>query len=144
MPSPVIDSALSHDGKVIYYSSNCEAGDALDIDRRHLWKNDTRGGRPKTLTSGRSIETDPVPVGNDGRLAFREAGVRYPTGVSMIDVNGRNHARVYPQSLPADYPAQQMAEPQQAVFQSADGLNIHGQLFLPERSRSPGACRRHR
>lgn len=130
-------SALSHDGKVIYFSSNCKADDALDIDRRHLWKNDTRGGRPSHLTSGRSIETDPVPVGTEGRLAFRDAGTRYPTGISVIDVNGRNHARIYPESLPEDYPAQQMTEPRQAVFQSADGLDIHGQLFLPENTK-PG------
>lgn len=125
-------SALSHDGKAIYFSSNCDAGDALDIDRRHIWKNDTRGGRPNHLTSGRSIDTDPVPVGKDGRLAYRDGGVRYPTGISMIDENGRNHARIFPETLPPDYPAQQVTEPQQVVFQSADGLNIHGQLFVPE------------
>ncbi len=129
-------SALSLDGETLYFSSNCDAGSAQDIDLRHLWKNDTRGGTPENLTSGRSIETDPVPVGNGGQVAFREAGARYPTGISLMQSNGRNPTKIFPGSLPNHYPAREMVEPQQVVFQSADGLNIHGQLFLPENAKA--------
>lgn len=129
-------SALSHDGDELYFSSNCQAGDALDIDRRHLWKNDTKGGQPGHITQGDSIETDPVPVGTGGRLAFRDAGTDYPTGISIINANGRNQSSVWPQSLPSDYPASEMAQPQQAIFKSADGLDIHGQLFLPHNAKA--------
>jgi dipeptidyl aminopeptidase/acylaminoacyl peptidase len=35
-------------------------------------------------------------------------------------------------SLPGDFPAAQMVTPQQVIFSSADGLPLHGQLFLPK------------
>lgn len=124
-------SALSRDGKVLYYSSNCDAGDKLDVDRRHLWKNDTRGGRPTFLTRGDSIETNPVPVGDSSLVAFRDAGVRYPAGISLIGSNGRQRVKIFPSSLPSTYPADQLTEPQQVIFKAADRLPVHGQLFLP-------------
>lgn len=124
-------SNLSHDGKLLYFSSNCRAGSDQDIDRRHLWKTDTRGGKPVNLTHGNSIQTHPVPVGSSGTLAYRDAGTRYPTGVSIMTTNGKT-SRVFPESLPANYPAKQMVEPQQVIFEAADGVSVHGQLFLPD------------
>jgi len=42
--------------------------------------------------------------------------------------------------MPAGFPAEQLAKPQQALFVSADGLEIHGQLFVP-RNLKPGEKR---
>ncbi len=36
-----------------------------------------------------------------------------------------------PQLVPADYPAAKLVVPQQVIFTAADGMKIHGQLFLP-------------
>src|SRR6202007_599229 len=36
-----------------------------------------------------------------------------------------------PETYPANFPSQQLVTPQQVIFPSADGLEIHGQLFLP-------------
>src|SRR5207249_11355639 len=37
-----------------------------------------------------------------------------------------------PQAVPADFPEAALVEPQQVVFSAADGIPIHGQLFLPK------------
>jgi dipeptidyl aminopeptidase/acylaminoacyl peptidase len=34
-------------------------------------------------------------------------------------------------ALPADFPSAQLVVPKQVIFKSADGLEIHGQLFVP-------------
>ena len=36
-----------------------------------------------------------------------------------------------PQLIPATYPGAKFVTPQQVIFPAADGLKIHGQLFLP-------------
>ena len=38
---------------------------------------------------------------------------------------------VAPQMIPADFPAAKLVVPQQVIFSAADGMQIHGQLFLP-------------
>lgn len=129
-------STLSRDGRTLFFSSNCQAGSDLDIDLRHLWKNDTRGGKPVNLTRGAAIETHPVQIGASDTLAFRIAGTRYPTGVSVIDTSGRNQGKVFPESLPDNYPSREMVEPRQVIFEASDGVKVHGQLFLPENAKA--------
>jgi dipeptidyl aminopeptidase/acylaminoacyl peptidase len=36
-----------------------------------------------------------------------------------------------PETIPADFPAAQLVTPEQVIFSAADGMQIHGQLFLP-------------
>jgi dipeptidyl aminopeptidase/acylaminoacyl peptidase len=36
-----------------------------------------------------------------------------------------------PQLIPADFPAARLVTPRQVIFTAADGMQIHGQLFLP-------------
>ena len=43
-----------------------------------------------------------------------------------------------PETIPADFPTDALVEPQQVIFPAADGLPIHGQLFLPPRRRRRG------
>ncbi|HEY8623388.1 MAG TPA: prolyl oligopeptidase family serine peptidase [Casimicrobiaceae bacterium] len=38
-------------------------------------------------------------------------------------------------SMPADFPAKSLVTPQAVLFSAADGLTIHGQLFLPPNAR---------
>lgn len=124
-------STLSHDGSELIFSSNCRGTDAADIDRRHLWRSSLAGGKPEALTSGRSIETDPVVVGDDGLIAFRDAGVRRPAGIALLDSRSGKRTKVFPARMPDDYPAQQLVEPVSVVFDAADGVQVHGQLFRP-------------
>ena len=45
---------------------------------------------------------------------------------------------IAPEALPADFPAKQLITPKQVVFKSDDGLEIHGQLFVPAGRTQPG------
>jgi dipeptidyl aminopeptidase/acylaminoacyl peptidase len=115
----VEDAALSPDHAEIIYSSNQD-----DIDRRHLWKVSTHAGPPKAVTSGEGIETHPAYTTN-GQIACLRSDARRPLHVAIGDHEPD------PTSIPADFPTQHMVTPQQVIFTSADGLMLHGQLFLP-------------
>jgi dipeptidyl aminopeptidase/acylaminoacyl peptidase len=132
-PCEAEQSALSSDGKVLYFSSNCDAGTAADIDRRHLWSVPVRGGYPKSLTSGRSLETDPFPVGDGGMLAFRDAGISHPAAISVLETKGADRRKVFPAELPVDFPEREMVEPAAVDFTAEDGTMVHGQLFMPRK-----------
>lgn len=115
----VEDVALSADRHEVIFSSN-----QGDIDRRHLWRVAVSGGTPAALTSGGGIEVAPAPaVGNV--LAYLASDARTPLHLA-IRVDGRTQA-----VIPGEFPVQQMVTPKQVIFPAADGLLIHGQLFLP-------------
>ena len=46
-------------------------------------------------------------------------------------VRGRDIADIAPQAVPQDYPGAHFVTPKQVIFSAADGMQIHGQLFLP-------------
>jgi dipeptidyl aminopeptidase/acylaminoacyl peptidase len=133
-PCEAEQSTLSPDGKDIYFSSNCDAGTAADNDRRHVWRVAVQGGKPEALTPGRSLETDPMPVGNEGMLAFRDAGISHPAAIAVLDTKSGDRRKVFPAVLPPDYPAAEMVEPVAVEFTAADGMTVHGQLFTPRNS----------
>ncbi|HTZ90373.1 MAG TPA: prolyl oligopeptidase family serine peptidase [Alloacidobacterium sp.] len=115
----------SRDGKSIVFSSNQN-----DIDRRHVWKLDTASERVTELTRGEGIETAPA-ISSDGEdIAVLRSDARVPIRPAIIGANGALHD-LAPQSEPATFPAASFVVPQQVIFSSADGLRIHGQLFLP-------------
>ena len=126
-------SAISPDGKVLYFSGNHE-----DIDRRHLWQVATTGGTPQPITSGKGIETEPV-ISPDGEwLAFRAATARRPQAIKVYHLKSQKSQTIYPQTLPDAFPEQALVEPQQIIFRSTDGWLIHGQLFMPPEARPDG------
>ncbi len=118
----VEDVTLPNGGREILYSSN-----QGDIDRRHLWMVAATGGRPAEITSGWGIEWSPVSAG--GAVAFLRSDAQHPAHPAIrIGAETRD---LDPDAIPADFPLAHMVIPQQVVFSSADGLAIHGQLFLP-------------
>jgi dipeptidyl aminopeptidase/acylaminoacyl peptidase len=118
----VEDVTLAHGGRDVVYSSN-----QGDIDRRHLWVVMAAGGTPSQLTSGDAIECKPVAT--DNAIAFLRSDWRTPLRVAVA----ARPPVIYPEAaaLPADFPSAQMVKPEAVVFKAADGLQIHGQLFLP-------------
>jgi dipeptidyl aminopeptidase/acylaminoacyl peptidase len=46
-------------------------------------------------------------------------------------ISGGKLADLAPQAIPSDFPSAKFVAPQQVIFPAADGLEIHGQLFLP-------------
>ena len=94
-----------------------------DTDRRHLWEVAVAGGDPVALTSGSGIEWSPAGA------AFLRSDDRHPAHAAIrLDTGFRD---LDPAAVPSDFPVQHMVTPQAVVFSAADGLQIHGQLFLP-------------
>ena len=98
-----------------------------DTGRRHLWKVavgvPSGPGAVAALTNGPGIEWSPAGAAflrSDARHPAHPA-IRLDTGVRDLD----------PAAIPSDFPLQHMVVPQPVVFSAADGLPIHGQLFLP-------------
>ena len=126
----IFNTALSPDRKRIVYSAN-----SGDIDRWHIWQVAFSGGAPQRLSGGSGIEDYPV-VASDGTVLALHSDARTPVRpVQLGDHLGMRD--VAPQSLPADFPSSHLVEPQTIMFPAADGLTIHGQLFLPPRAAAP-------
>jgi len=117
--------ASSADRKTIVYSSNCG-----DIDRRHLWRVGLSGGSPEAVTSGEKIEWNPAVLA-DGSVAFLRSDARMPGTPYLLAEGGKVERAIAPDWIPKDFPAASLVIPQQVIFKSADGWEIHGQLFLP-------------
>jgi dipeptidyl aminopeptidase/acylaminoacyl peptidase len=114
----VEDVTVDREGVV--YSSN-----QGDIDRRHLWTVPAGGGAARALTSGEGIECRPAVAG--GVVGFLRSDARRPIHVAIGAGNDVKDL----EALPAEFPLARMVTPKQVIFPSADGLPIHGQLFLP-------------
>jgi dipeptidyl aminopeptidase/acylaminoacyl peptidase len=116
--------ALSPDHKTLVYSSNQD-----DIDRRHVWEVGVAGGAPKQLTTGEGIEVFPA-VAADGTVAVLRSDARVPMRPAVVDAKGELRD-LAPSLIPAEFPAAKLVVPKQVIFSAADGMQIHGQLFLP-------------
>ena len=119
--------SLSQDRKTLAFDSNQN-----DIDRRHIWlvHFDANGSNTaaEAVTSGEGIETQPV-VSSDNTIAVLRSDVRLPIRAAVV--SGSNLVDLAPQAIPADFPGAKFVVPQQVIFPAADGLEIHGQLFMP-------------
>ena len=124
--------SASANGQEIVYSSNQN-----DIDRRHIWKVSPNSDHPEAVTTGTGIETAPVVSSDDKAVLVLRSDAH--TTMRPALVAGKGEIRdLAPESLPADFPANAMVTPQQVILSSVDGMQIHGQLFLP-RNASDGA-----
>jgi dipeptidyl aminopeptidase/acylaminoacyl peptidase len=123
--------ALGTGRREVIYSSNQD-----DIDRRHLWRVAAAGGSPAALTKGTGIEVWPAPTSDPGTLAFLASDARHPLHPAILA--GGEIRAIDP--VPDTFPVRNMVTPQQVIFSSADGLELHGQLFLPpgRSGRAPG------
>jgi dipeptidyl aminopeptidase/acylaminoacyl peptidase len=120
--------AFSEDGKEAVFSSN-----EGDIDRRHIWRVGIAAGPAKAVTKGDGLEWSPVIAGKD--IAYLHADPKRPARAA-IQI-GSTVKDLALDSIPADFPADSLVVPQQVIYQATDGMQIHGQLFLPPNSR-PG------
>ncbi len=122
----VEDVSLTADHKTILYASN-----QGDIDRRHIWTVAASGGKPKPLTGGAGIEVAPVEAGP--LIATLRSDHHTPLRPALLEPDGKLRD-LAPELIPVTYPGAKFVRPEQVFFTAADGLQLHGQLFLP-----PGA-----
>jgi len=120
--------SISADGKEILFASN-----SGDIDRRHIWRVPIAGGfSALSVTRGNGIEWSPVAISDGKTIAFLRADARRPERAAIIVGNG-SAQDLAPETMPSEFPESSLVEPQQVIFDGADGLKIHGQLFMPNR-----------
>ncbi|HUE00199.1 MAG TPA: prolyl oligopeptidase family serine peptidase [Bryobacteraceae bacterium] len=124
--------AMTPDGREMIYSSNQD-----DIDRRHIWRVASAGGAPAELTAGRELEWSPA-VTSDGAVVFLHSDAKRQARPAIRLAAGEVRD-LAPDAIPADFPRDALVTPQQVIFSAADGLTLHGQLFLP----ADGAGQKH-
>jgi dipeptidyl aminopeptidase/acylaminoacyl peptidase len=126
--------SFTPDKKSVVFSSNCG-----DVDRRHLWQVSVAGpGAPQKVSSGEGVEWSPQVLSDGKTLAYLGSDARHP-GRAMIKPLATDSTAARPlaaESWPKDFPSDQLATPQAVTFRSADGLEIHAQLFLPKSLRA--------
>ena len=119
--------SLAENRRELLFSSNQD-----DIDRRHIWHVAVNGGKPRPLFEAHnesSIEWEPQDVGAGEVAYFWSSGKNI--GQAAVTAGHASHV-LAPDSIPADFPSNEMVEPQQVIFPASDGMMIHGQLFLPK------------
>jgi dipeptidyl aminopeptidase/acylaminoacyl peptidase len=124
----VEDVSLTPDRREILLNSN-----QGDVDRRHIWREAVNGGAPAEVTSGEGLEWSPVMSSDGHTIAILHSDARRPARPAVLSASGAA-TDIEPSAIPADFPSRQLVVPQQVIFSSADGLRIHGQLFLPKDS----------
>jgi len=112
---------------VVLFNSNCG-----DIDRRHLWIVDVNAANPRPLTRGETIEWSPVALTDSANIAYIRSDGTHPPRIYHAAIgHGAEPQIIAPDQQPREFPSAQLVAPQQVLFRAADGLEIHGQLFLP-------------
>ena len=121
----VEDVALTPNRGEIVFNSNMQ-----DAERRHLFIETAAGAEPRRLPGGEGIEWSPAVTSDGHHVFLLHSDVRWPARPA-IETGSGELRDLAPQAIPADFPARQLVEPQPVIFTSADGLKIHGQIFLP-------------
>jgi dipeptidyl aminopeptidase/acylaminoacyl peptidase len=125
--------SFSPDKKTVLFNSNCS-----DVDRRHLWRVNTSGGGVGRVTTGEGLEWSPLPLSVGEKIAYLGSDAKHPARVFLSNFSGDSlTAALGGDTWPQDFPSDRLVTPKQAIFKSSDGLEIHGQLFLPKETK-PG------
>jgi len=128
--------SFSRDKATIVFNSNCG-----DVDRRHMWRTGLTGSSPQQLTKGEGIEWAGVFVGDEQHIAYLGSDAQHRGQAFVLAAESEATPVVMPAgAVPSTYPAEKLIAPQQVIFKSGDGLELHGQLFLPKNLK-PGAKR---
>jgi dipeptidyl aminopeptidase/acylaminoacyl peptidase len=122
--------SLSPDKLTVLFNSNCE-----DMDRRHVWKVSVDGTGLRQQTPGGAtsgIEWNAVILSNNLDFAYLGSDATHPGrlfhSALASDAAG---SEVKSGSWVESFPSGKLVVPQPITFESGDGLEIHGQLFVP-------------
>jgi dipeptidyl aminopeptidase/acylaminoacyl peptidase len=128
--------SFSQDQKTIFFNSNCG-----DIDRRHIWSVGADGTNLQQLTTTQGIEWHPVVLSDGHDLFYFGSDAAHPGRLfhATLPANG-TAVEISSTTWQKGFPADQLVVPQAITYPSADGFEIHGQLFLP-RNLKPGERR---
>lgn len=116
--------SISNDKKSILYSSN-----QGDIDRQHIWKINIPGGKAEQISQGEGVEWSPQLSASNSKLFILASGPTTPAYPAILE--NRIIKSLEPKSDLSEFPEDNLVKPEQVIFTAADGMQIHGQLFLP-------------
>jgi dipeptidyl aminopeptidase/acylaminoacyl peptidase len=120
----VEQARMSRDRRAIVFTSN-----QGDPDRRHVWRVAVDGSAPpQAITRGDGVETSPVETA-DGAVFVLAATARQPTLPARV--RGGAADSIARTLVPPEFPERELVAPRAVTFRAADGLIIHGQLFMP-------------
>jgi dipeptidyl aminopeptidase/acylaminoacyl peptidase len=130
----VEDVELAENRSALLYSSNQN-----DVERRHIWRVNMGDGPvsghlwmpfpPAQVTQGKTIEWHPVMLADGKTVVSFGSSATSPAMPYRLTEKGRQ--MIAASALPKDFPSDQLVEPQTVTFKSEDGMEIHGQLFVP-------------
>ncbi len=127
--------SLNADKTALLFSANT-GNDKLDIDRRHAAKVSVDKADMQVLTPGSGLQWMPVSTGDGNTTAFISATAQQPP-LPAVMKSGQNSFTVLGTGLvPAGFPQNKLVTPTQVIFKAADGVTVHGQLFMPAGSAS--------
>jgi dipeptidyl aminopeptidase/acylaminoacyl peptidase len=82
------------------------------------------------MTRGSGIELAPEFASDSRTVAVLRSDAHWPLRPAILG-GGDAIRDLAADQIPHEFPANELVTPQQVIFSSADGLRIHGQLFLP-------------
>jgi dipeptidyl aminopeptidase/acylaminoacyl peptidase len=117
--------SFSANGELMAFNSNCG-----DIDRRHISGDWVNAQNPRHWSFGPGIEWNPVVLA-DNTLAFLGSDATHAARVFVLDTSGKTLVPRAIGTQRTEFPSDQMVTPQQVIVKAADGVEVHGQLFVP-------------
>ena len=105
-----------------------------DIDRLHVWTVRPGTQAEAAVAASDGIEAYPEVAADGTIFALRSGATRQLTPVVLRE---DRWVPLAPETMPASFPTEQLVTPLSVTFRAKDGLETHGQLFLP-RERSVG------
>jgi dipeptidyl aminopeptidase/acylaminoacyl peptidase len=119
--------SLTPDKRSVLFNSNCN-----DVDRRHLWRVNMSGGKVGRLTNGEGVEWSPLTLSDGQRFVYFGSDAKHPARAFLSSFQGDSlTAPLGGETWPKDFPADRLVVPRQVIFKSADGVELHAQLFMP-------------
>src|SRR5260370_1288660 len=118
--------SFTPDKSAVLFNSNCG-----DVDRRHLWSVKLTGDRPEQWTRGEGNEWSPMMLSDGQTFGYLASDATHPARAVVSDFAAKSKPPLAPETGPKDFPSDQLVVPHQAILHSIDGLEIHGQLFVP-------------
>src|SRR5213075_2586639 len=100
--------ALSPDGRQVVFSANSGA-DALDVDRRHLFKVTVDGSAaPIALTRGAGLEWSPVVTADGQSVAFLSSTAQRSPLPAVMSLSGGQPRTIAADRVPRTFPSAQL------------------------------------
>lgn len=126
------NAALTPDRSALIVSSNQD-----DLERRHLWRIPVApGSAAERVVAGDDsasgdIEWAPAPLADGSGIALLYSTASRPAMPALVASSHGPIRDLASDALPAAFPLHSLAQPQLVTFPAADGMELHGQLFLP-------------